>query len=175
MTGNGDRESLPDSIANDAFDRAAGADKVETQLNTLSANIAVVNGADRGNQPRREWVTTGVATPVLGADPLPGGMTWTPITGHEMDRYWQLIPTSTLANLRVGTYPTSPPPANRTYYFRYRFNLAPTVDPATCKLRIAALTADDRVVGAYLNGKRLAATQEARVMPAPLAGAFSCP
>ena len=134
-------------------DRPPGADRVEAQLNTVAGNTTVPNHPDRGNQPRWEWTPTGFA-PLLGADPLPGGMSWTFINGHEMDRYM-----STHSSRRVGTFPpVSDPqlPGNLTYYFRYRFNLAPTVDPATYKLRIANLAADDRIVGVYLNGKRMA-------------------
>ena len=133
-------------------DRPPGADRVEAQLNTVAGNTTVPNHPDRGNQPRWEWETTGIASPT-SADPLPSGITWTPFNGHEMDRYM-----STHSSRRVGTYPpVSDPqlPGNRTYYMRYRFNLAPTVDPATYKLRIATLEADDLIAGVYLNGKRM--------------------
>ena len=140
-------------------DRPPGADRVETQLNTVSGNTAIPNGPDRGNQPRWEWTPTGFA-PYWGADPLPGGMSWTFINGHEMDRYWTGLSLN-WANWYVGSYPPAAAPqlpANRTYYLRYRFNLAPTVDPATYKLRFATLNADDHIVGIYLNGKRMATT-----------------
>ena len=85
-------------------------------------------------------------------------MSWTPFNGHEMDRYWTGLSLN-WANSYVGSYPpTTDPqlPADRTYYMRYRFNLAPTVDPATYQLRFASLNADDHIVGIYLNGKRMA-------------------
>ena len=140
-------------------DRPPGADRVETQLNTVSGNTAIPNGPDRGNQPRWEWTPTGF-TPYWGADPLPGGMSWTFINGHEMDRFWTDMGVN-WANSTVGSYPPAAAPqlpGSRTYYFRYRFNLAPTVDPATYKLRFATLNADDHIVGIYLNGKRMATT-----------------
>ena len=137
-------------------DRPPGADRVETQLNTLSGTT-IPNGPDRGNQPRWEWTPTGF-TPYWGADPLPGGMSWTFINGHEMDRFWTDMHVN-WANSVVGSYPPAAAPqlpGSRTYYFRYRFNLAPTVDPATYQLRFANLAADDHIVGIYLNGKRMA-------------------
>ena len=153
-------------------DRPAGADRVETQLNTVSGDTTIPNGPDRGNQPRWEWVKTGILS-TTSADPLPGGMTWTPFNGHEMDRFWTGLHVN-WANWYVGSYPPAADPQlptdGRTYYLRYRFRLAPTVDPATYKLRFAALGADDRIVGVYLNGKRVTAPPPPIGMPLDLGG-----
>lgn len=40
-------------------------------------------------------------------------------------------------------------------YFRYKFNLASTIDPSSFQLSLSSLTADDAIVGTYFNGVRV--------------------
>ena len=144
--------------------------RVEAQLDTR-AGTSIPNGPDRGNQPRWEWVKTGFV-PAVGADPLPSGMPWTPFTGRELFRYFTQLGVG-WASWRIGSWPpVGDPPLipHRTYYLRYRFKLAPTVDPATYKLRIASLWADDQIVGVYLNGKRVTAPPPPIGTPLDLGG-----
>ena len=86
-----------------------------------------------------------------------------------MDRYLTLWhPYTDYPGLFIGSYPPAALPqlpANHLYYLRYRFKLDATVNPATYKLQfpanahgLANLRADDRVVGVYLNGKRMMVT-----------------
>ena len=141
--------------------RPAGADTVENQLNTRAKNDSPTN-PDRGNQPRWERVTTSFAGLTPGPDPLPSSMSWAFFTGHEMDRY-QILGLPQYLNypgIYVGSYPPAAQPqlpANHLYYFRYRFKLDASVNPATYKLQLpaGAVRADDHVRGIYLNGKRI--------------------
>lgn len=152
-------------------DRPANADTVEAQLNTRAVSAT---DPDRGNQPRWEYASQTYSNPGSAAapDPLATGLTWNFFTGHEIDRYLGFAPQPgrdfpSYPGLYVGHYPAAGTPQLlqfHTHYFRYRFDLAPTVDPATYQLTLPAglftaglpnLRADDNVVGVYLNGKRI--------------------
>ena len=143
--------------------RPANADTVEAQLNTRAKNGSATD-ADRGNQPRWERVTASFAGVTPGPDPLPSAMSWAFFTGHELDRYTVNFPHphpySSYPCIYVGSYPSSTLPANHLYYFRYRFKLDASVNPATYKLQLpaGAVRADDHVRGIYLNGKRMHAS-----------------
>lgn len=154
-------------------DRPANADTVEAQLNTRALGGSATD-ADRGNQPRWEYASETLSNPSSQAapDPLPAGMTWNFFTGHEIDRFLTIASQPgrdfpSYPGLYMGHYPAVGTPQLQqfhTHYFRYRFDLAPTVDPATYQLTLPArlfatglpnLRADDIVVGVYLNGKRI--------------------
>lgn len=154
-------------------DRPADADTVQAQLNTRALNGSATD-ADRGNQPRWEYASQTLhhPGPEAAPDPLPAALTWSFFTGRELDRYRTVAPQPgrdypSYPGLYVGHYPAAGTPQLEqfhTHYLRYRFNLAPTVDPATYQITLPAglfapgltnLRADDNVVGVYLNGKRI--------------------
>ena len=148
--------------------RPANADTVEAQLNTRAKNGSATD-ADRGNQPRWERATASFALQSTGSDPLPSTLTWAFFNGHVIDRYLTFSPPhANYPGIFIGSYlPAAQPqlPANHLYYMRYRFKLDATVNPATYQLQFPAighgqtnLRADDRVVGVYLNGKRMMVT-----------------
>lgn len=128
--------------------RPVDADTVEAQLNTRA-----VNATDRLNQPRWEYATPPSPGVTAGPDPLPapaGG--WVYFTGTELSGYvGGLNSSNSLA--RIGFYPVLPGTvANTMRYFRYRFVLDATVDPATYVLSVPSVLIDDEVRGTYLNG-----------------------
>ncbi|PAT35250.1 IPTL-CTERM sorting domain-containing protein [Vandammella animalimorsus] len=165
--------------------RPADADTVEGQFNTRTADGSP-DAADRGNQPRWEYgsrvdVGTGRGTPPT-PDALPD-QTWKFFTGHELDRYLTpgtQAPYNTYPGIAVGHYPAIGTPQLAQYgvhYFRYRFKLDGSVDPASYAITIPAgvfapgqphLRVDDYIQGVYVNGAKVAV---APTLPQVLGGA----
>ncbi|PAT37557.1 IPTL-CTERM sorting domain-containing protein [Vandammella animalimorsus] len=165
--------------------RPADADTVEGQFNTRTADGSA-DAADRGNQPRWEYgsqvdVGTGRGTPPT-PDALPD-QTWKFFTGHELDRYLTpgtQAPYNTYPGIAVGHYPAIGTPQLEQYsvhYFRYRFKLDGSVDPASYAITIPAgvfapgqphLRVDDYIQGVYVNGAKVAV---APTLPQVLGGA----
>lgn len=129
---------------------------VNSVLNTLA-----VDATNRGNQPRWE-VAVGVTTPAP-APPAPQpadipaavpALTFNYLTGTEIPGYAGGL-NSTQSKTTVGYYPY---PAGygvpAQMYFRYRFKLDPTVDPAGYQLTLNDIWADDSVKAIYINGQK---------------------
>lgn len=133
-------------------DRPADADTVENQLNTLRLTPAAPTLANQGRweygQPFFPGTTTGAVT-------VPATLSW---TGFQLtDLNVGAGVNQAIVDSAVGFQPGRQPVNNTVRYFRYRFNLAPTVDPATYQLTLSGLSADDRIVGTYLNGTQVSA------------------
>lgn len=145
------------------INRPAGADRVETQLNTLA-----VSATDRGNQPRWEYAVPSSPNIFFAPDPLPTPTNgWTFFTGLEITGYAGGL-SAPESLLRVGFYPAQAGAVNFTMrYFRYRFELDSSVNPKTYAIDLSNYFADDQVAATYLNGKRVATTAAARVGAGP--------
>ncbi|RMX14790.1 IPTL-CTERM sorting domain-containing protein [Vandammella animalimorsus] len=157
--------------------RPVDADTVEDQFNTRTAD-GTATAVDRGNQPRWEYGSRVDVGTGNGAPPTPDALpnqTWTFFTGHELDRYLPLTTVhNTYPGIAIGHYPAAGTPQLEQFgvhYFRYRFKLDDSVDPASYAITIPQglfapglpyLRVDDYIQGVYVNGAKVA------VAPSPL-------
>ena len=128
---------------------AGTVNDVGTVLNTTA-----VSEADRGNQPRWEAAIGASGFPNPLPSTVPSNLTFGYLSGTEIANYvGGLSAPNSLAQVGFYPYPTGFV-APATMYFRYRFQLDPTVDPATYLLTLNGIWADDTVTAIYMNGVR---------------------
>lgn len=123
-------------------DRPAEADTVEAQFNTIRAS---------GNQTRWEYGKPFSVGANTGDASVPASISsWTSFTLSDLNVGAGV--TQPTVDTAVGFQPQAGATAPTVRYFRYRFNLAPTVDAASYQITLSGLLADDQIVGTYLNG-----------------------
>lgn len=128
---------------------AGTVNDVGTVLNTTA-----VSEADRGNQPRWEAAIGASGFPNPLPSTVPSNLMFGYLSGTEIANYvGGLSAPNSLAQVGFYPYPTGFV-APATMYFRYRFQLDPTVDPATYLLTLNGIWADDTVTAIYMNGVR---------------------
>lgn len=128
---------------------AGTVNDVGTVLNTTA-----VSEADRGSQPRWEAAIGASGFPNPLPSTVPSNLTFGYLSGTEIANYvGGLSAPNSLAQVGFYPYPTGFV-APATMYFRYRFQLDPTVDPATYLLTLNGIWADDTVTAIYMNGVR---------------------
>ena len=94
------------------------------------------------------WQATGPLTPVSTAYPPPAGVTWiAAYVGNLAPGSWRASPYGN-AEWISGEAGTSP---NGDWFYRYQFNLAPTVDASSFGLALSG-QADNSVAEVYVNG-----------------------
>ncbi|MEG1281379.1 MAG: hypothetical protein RSD57_13115 [Comamonas sp.] len=134
--------------------RPAEADTVEGQLNTLRLTPTTPT---LDNQGRWEYGTPFSSGTYTGEANVPASITdWVYFDLDDLNDDPVIGVTPETAVSAVGFQPQLPGATdNMVRYFRYRFNLASTVDPSTYQLSLSGMTADDAIVGTYLNGVRV--------------------
>jgi hypothetical protein len=131
-------------------DRPASADTVEAQLNTTRLTPASPTLENQGRWEYGRPFSTGVS---VGDANIPSSLSWNYFTLNDLNVGGGV--TTATVNAAVGFQPQAGATAPTVRYFRYRFNLAATVDPATYLLSLSGMSADDRIVGTYLNGVQI--------------------
>ena len=111
------------------------------------------------------WQTSGWLSPARAAYPPPAGVTWAAAyVGNLVPSAWRASPYAN-AEWITGEAGTSP---DGDWFYRYQFNLAPTVDASTFGLTLSG-QADNSVAEVYVNG----VAQSTKTTGLPQAGSLT--